>query len=167
MLDGVVESLYSHAVDDVHLGVKFASLLKNHIRGLRERFVQVETPMNLPSTPFFDGVATQQGQIGVLADAADIHQHITYQEQGQHLSVGSQIQELSEEHVGEIGFGDIHDAPGVRDNLFGGGDGSLPSADDWFELPINISDDGFGNAFMQSFFEIGSIDERFFWDISL
>jgi hypothetical protein len=150
----------------VHLGVRFASLLGNHIKGLRQRFVQVETPVKLPSGTFFDAdFATRQSPstTHVPFDVREAQQPVSSLRISADRYVNVPLVDPVEEPTGNIGSGGIHSALFMQDSLPSAGEELSLSGSDWFALPIDASD----NTFMQSFFEIGPFDARFFWDTTL
>lgn len=156
-----MDALFLNAVDDVHLGVRFASLLRIHIKGLRQRFVQVETPTVLPSDSFFDtDFATRQGpsttQLPLCSPQSPPGTYLI-------APLLERVEVPATNHVS----GGINDTTFAQDYSPEAGEGLPSSATDWFALPMDAPDDAAGNSFMQSFFEVGHSDERFFWDTSL
>lgn len=148
-------------LDDVHLGFRYASLLRNHTKGLRQRFVPVRAPISPSPFAFYDSDFITRKNLTAV-NTVQLDGNIPQQPfatQGSLLDQNSNIP-LEEPILGseEATNGNSFPQDGLSTDP--------SSCDDWFTLPFNASNDDFGNAFMQSFFEIDPVDERFFWDIT-
>ncbi|UKZ68266.1 uncharacterized protein TrAtP1_009301 [Trichoderma atroviride] len=158
LLDRTVEVLCLNAVDDVHLGFRYAVLLKENTRGLRERFVRVDPPPAEASFTFDDADAflatpappneTEIAQSNVQTGILD---HETGTDTGASflISTPESGQEMLSENSMPSHF------------LEAGG----YSRDEWFALPFT-SEAELGKPFMSYFFGIELGDERYFWDVA-
>ncbi|KAK5988265.1 Transcriptional activator ARO80 [Cladobotryum mycophilum] len=54
LVDSAVNALRVHAVDDVHLGVRYASLLQKHLKGLRKRFIRAQDTVSSFPLPQYE-----------------------------------------------------------------------------------------------------------------
>ncbi|RFU74043.1 fungal zn binuclear cluster domain containing [Trichoderma arundinaceum] len=134
LVDTVVRALRVHTVDDVHLSVRYASLLYNHLKGLRQRFVRVHS-----STSSFPLAAPQ---FGYTAD-----------------SLGSEASQRIPDSTPESG-GQLASAPGLTSD----DTAMPVSGTDWLVMPVETTNQTQQSDFMQLLFEIDSSDRRFFWD---
>lgn len=164
-----MQALRSNAVDDVHLGVRFASLLRNHIKGLRERFVRVYNPMTTP--PFGLQETLYTGHHTPTSIDVEFRGEL-HQERGtvpsrtspssMNFSVPSFLEQPSNSGGG------TKNNWYIQGRLPAVGEDEVFSEKDWFTLPFNApGNDILENTFMQSFFEIDPVDTRFFWDTSI
>lgn len=156
LLDRTVEALCLNAVDDVHLGFRYAVLLKENTRGLRERFIRVDPPPVEASFTFNDADAfltnlappneTEVAQISVQTEIPDDRANI-----GPNFLMYTP--ESGQEMLSEMS---------MPSHLPAAGD---YSRDEWFALPFT-SEAEFGRPFMSYFFGIELGDERYFWDVA-
>ncbi|KAF9884538.1 hypothetical protein FE257_001483 [Aspergillus nanangensis] len=157
LLDHTVEVLYSNSVDDVHLGFRYASLLRNQTKGLRERFVRVERPISSWPVGFYDADLVTNTSSSTFS-AAGFNNDI------RHPSLTSQGSQLaSDPNVSlEVPILEPRESAGENTFLQNGMStaGASVSHDDWFALPFNSPTDGFGNTFLYDFFEIDPTDAR-------
>ncbi|KAH8812939.1 hypothetical protein F5884DRAFT_318925 [Xylogone sp. PMI_703] len=169
LLDRTVKALYCHAVDDVHLGVRFASLLRNSLKGLHQRFIRVGTSINVPVSPFYD-TDFRSGQNSEPTEGTQAMEKKT------NLSLTSNsieraprvwLGEFDESHNNSHEPEEVVDLPSEPLGLTLSGNDLSSCIGDWFILPIDASAENTEDTFMQTFFEVGHTDERFFWDISL
>ena len=168
-MDRSVQALRLNAVDDVHLGIRFASLLGNHMKGLRERFVRVQNPVATFSFSLQD--THYAGYHPPTSMDAEFRSEF-FQQQAAIPSQSSRPDmnyniPSSLEQASNSGGG-AKNNPYMQSRLPVTGEDEILSGNDWFTLPFDaLTNDDVENTFMQSFFEIESADTRFFWDISL
>ncbi|UKZ56040.1 hypothetical protein TrVGV298_009865 [Trichoderma virens] len=161
LLDRTVEALCLNSVDDVHLGFRYAVLLKENTKGLRERFIRVNPPpMEVVSLSFNDADAFLGNSPGILAPP-----HYTEVAQ-------SNIQTELADHEADAGPNFLMSTPVSGEEMLSENPmpGHLPatgdySRDEWFALPFT-SEAELGKPFMSYFFGIEPGDERFFWDVA-
>ncbi|KAL7916891.1 hypothetical protein GGI35DRAFT_434229 [Trichoderma velutinum] len=160
LLDRTVEALCLNAVDDVHLGFRYAVLLKENTKGLRERFIRVNPlPME---TPFFfnDADAFLGNPTAVLAPPHDT--------EAAQPNVPPDVEDLE----ADTGSNFVMSTPESGQELVNENSvpGHFPAAgdysrDEWFALPFT-SEAELGKPFMSYFFGIEPGDERYFWDVA-
>ncbi|KKP00436.1 hypothetical protein THAR02_07466 [Trichoderma harzianum] len=158
LLDRTVESLCLNAVDDVHLGFRYAVLLKENTKGLRERFIRVDPPLEA-SFSFDDADAFLGNTTNILAPPQDTvamqpnaQTNMTDHEANTRPSFLMSTPESGQEMLSESSMHGQFSAAGDY------------SGDEWFALPFYEAE--LGKPFMSYFFGIESGDERFFWDIA-
>lgn len=156
LLDCTVEALCLNAVDDVHLGFRYAVLLKENTRGLRERFVRVDPPPVEASFTFNDADAFLA--IPVPPNETEVAQ--------------SNVQTEIPDHEADTGPNFLMYTPESGQAMLS--ENSMPShlpeagdysRDEWFALPFT-SEAELGKPFMSYFFGIEPGDERYFWDVA-
>lgn len=164
-----MQALRLNAVDDVHLGIRFASLLGSHMKGLRERFVRVYNPV--ATFPFGLQETLYAGPQPPTSIDAEFRSEVLQQQEA--ISSQSSRPDMnynmpsSLEQASNSGGGTKNN-PYTQSRLPAAGEDEIVSENDWFTLPFDAStNDVVENTFMQSFFEIEPADTRFFWDISL
>ncbi|UKZ81781.1 hypothetical protein TrVFT333_009554 [Trichoderma virens FT-333] len=161
LLDRTVEALCLNSVDDVHLGFRYAVLLKENTKGLRERFIRVNPPpMVVVSLSFNDADAFLGNSSGILAPP-----HYTEVAQ-------SNIQTELADHEADAEPNFLMSTPVSGEEMLS--ENPMPahlpatgdySRDEWFALPFT-SEAELGKPFMSYFFGIEPGDERFFWDVA-
>lgn len=164
-----MQALRLNAVDDVHLGIRFASLLGNQIKGLRERFVRVQNPV--ATFPFSLQETLYAGYQPPTSIDAEFRSEFLQQQEAipsqssrpdMNYNIPSSPQQTSNSGGG------AKSNPYMQSRLPLTGEDEILSGNDWFTLPFDAStNDDVENTFMQSFFDIEPADTRFFWDISL
>lgn len=160
LLDRTVEALCLNAVDDVHLGFRYAVLLKENTKGLRERFIRVDPPPMQAPFSFDDANAFLGNTTGVIASTHDtedaqpnVQTDVAYHEADTGPNFLMSTPESGQEMLTESSVPDQFPVAGDY------------SRDEWFALPFT-SEAEFGKPFMSFFFGIEPGDERFFWDIA-
>jgi hypothetical protein len=164
-----VQALRLNAVDDVHLGIRFASLLGNHMNGLRERFVRVYNPVATSTFGLQETLyAGHQTPTSIDAELRSefLQQRETIPSRSSRSDMNISIPSLLEQ--ARNSSEGTKNNPYMQSGLSAVGEDEVLSGNDWFTLPFDVStNDVLENTFMQSFFEIDPVDTRFFWDISL
>ncbi|KAL6791075.1 hypothetical protein J3E68DRAFT_411888 [Trichoderma sp. SZMC 28012] len=160
LLDRTVEALCLNAVDDVHLGFRYAVLLRENTKGLRERFIRVSPPPMQAPFSFDDANAFLGDTPGILAPPHDIE------------AAQPNIQTDIANHEANTGPNFLMSTPESGQEMLS--ESSIPdqfpvagdySRDEWFALPFTSEAD-LGKPFMSLFFGIEPGDERYFWDIA-
>jgi hypothetical protein len=136
LVDVAVQALHVHAVDDVHLSVRYASLLQQHVKGLRQRFVRIHD--NAYLFPF-----TTATQIEHPSDSieSDISAHIV-----DSTNPDSRVQPAI---VSDLPLEDV--ATSITGN-------------DWFVMPVATTIQTQRSDFMEFLFEMDLSDRKFFWE---
>ncbi|KAK4079059.1 hypothetical protein Trihar35433_164 [Trichoderma harzianum] len=155
LLDRTVEALCLNAVDDVHLGFRYAVLLKENTKGLRERFIRVDPPPMQAPFSFDDANAFLGNPTGII-DTEDTQQNVQTDIAGHEVNIGSTLL-MSTPESGQ----EILSVSSMPDQFPVAGDFSR---DEWFALPFSEAE--LGKPFMSYFFGIEPGDERYFWDIA-
>ncbi|KAL5084215.1 hypothetical protein Trisim1_012208 [Trichoderma cf. simile WF8] len=160
LLDRTVEALCLNAVDDVHLGFRYAVLLRENTKGLRDRFIRVSPPPMQAPFSFDDANAFLGDTAGILAPPHDIE------------AAQPNIQTDMANHEANTGPNFLMSTPESGQEMLS--ESSIPdqfpvagdySRAEWFALPFTSEAD-LGKPFMSLFFGIEPGDERFFWDIA-
>ncbi|GAD96298.1 fungal Zn binuclear cluster domain containing protein [Paecilomyces variotii No. 5] len=158
LLDRTIEALCANATDDVHLGFRYAVLLREHTKGLRQRFVRIDTPPADFSFTFNDADAFLRNIPGNQSESEDNNGTQPIPQEG----VMGQSPPLLQ--TSTLGPGqDLSGDPFGPGQLSGAQD---YAQDEWFALPFASSGEDVGRAFMPYFFDIDACDDRFFWDIA-
>jgi len=159
-----VQALRSNAVDDAHVGVRFASLLGTHTKGLRERFVRVNNPVISP--PFLSCASQLPGQHTTnsstdLRSSGNTHlETLMYPSDSMTGARNSDLMETSADDLagasGESFYANGEMAENQESHL---------SGRDWLALPFDLSNESFENDYMQPFFGFDPVEACFFWDV--
>lgn len=153
LLDRTVEALCLNAVDDVHLGFRYAVLLRENTKGLRERFIRVSPPPIEASFTFDDANAFLGNPTDIEDAQPNIQTDIANHEANTGPNFLMSTPESGQEMLSESSLPDQFPVAGDY------------SRDEWFALPFTSEAD-LGKPFMSLFFGIEPGDERFFWDIA-
>ncbi|KAM0254301.1 hypothetical protein ACHAQJ_006942 [Trichoderma viride] len=136
LVDAAVQALRVHTVDDVHLSVRYASLLYQHVKGLRQRFVRIRD--NASPFPF-----TTATQFGHPSD-----------------SIGSD----TSAHIVDSTLSDLRTEPVTASDLSLDDVATPISGSDWFMMPVAMTAQTQQSDFMEFLFEMDLSDRKSFWE---
>jgi hypothetical protein len=163
LLEQSTRALRSNTVDDVHLSVRFASLLETHIKELSQRFVRIPNPAGssvyTPYTPNLPRGGMQNSDIADYVAGSDVQRIQADKIPSQTNYTGGGSSSASMADLGEGAFGSLYDRAGI--NM--GEEGSSMRTGDWLALPPDLSNVPFENGLMQTIFGFEADDAYLFW----
>lgn len=145
-----MQALRTDAVDDMHLSVRFASIIETHIKDLRQRFVRVSNPIfSAGYAPYQPEITTQEAT--QLLDNFTSNYALTTRSRNADIIPLERIR--GENFNPTTTFGDYGGNSGLYSNLYSQ-DGVVVagdhSAQDW--LAMDFADAAFDDELLQTMF---------------